>query len=165
MTDSSPETQRQLRDSFSMFATGITIITATSVQGELFGVTVNSFSSLSLSPPLIQWGLQKNSDTLEDFNAAQNYIVHVLAEGAMELSNRYAKKGDHLLRASDYQLDQHGEVKLNQTIASYHCSAYATYDGGDHIIMLGEVSRWDSQPQASPLLFFGGKYHNLGVSL
>lgn len=151
-----------LRNAFGLFTTGVTIITANPEGYQPFGVTANSFSSLSLDPPLLLWSLQKDSDTWDAFLAARQFAVNILAADQEHMSSRYAQKGDHALAADEYRVGDSGCVVLNKCIASFECAIGDRYEGGDHIIMIGkvlEVNCLDSD--APPLVFQRGRYCGL----
>lgn len=151
----------QLRNAFGQFATGITVITANPDGFEPFGMTVNSFSSLSLDPPLLLWSLQNDSDCCEAFAAASHFAVNILNDEQQALSGRYAKKGEHALEQGDYKVGESGCAVLNESLAYFECRSAERYEGGDHTILVGEVECFEVSDEQSPLLFFAGKYHTL----
>ena len=120
----------QLRNALGRFATGVCVITASPEGHAPFGMTVNSFSSLSLTPPLVLWSLQKNSDTMEAFRVARQYCVNILSQEQKALSGRYAKKGDHALRAEEFTIGESGLPVLRHSLASFECDMDARHDGG-----------------------------------
>ncbi len=152
----------ELRNAFGLFATGVTIITANAEGYKPFGVTANSFSSLSLDPPLLLWSLQKNSDTWDAFEVATRFAVNILSADQQNMSNRYAKKGDHHLAPDEYTLGDSGCAILKNCLASFECEATERYEGGDHIILVGKIVELNcSDPEAAPLVFHCGQYRNL----
>ena len=152
----------ELRNAFGLFTTGVTIITANPEGYEPFGVTANSFSSLSLDPPLLLWSLQKNSDTWDAFEATTQFAVNILTTDQQDMSNRYATKGDHDLAADEYTLGDSGCPILTSCIASFECESTERYEGGDHIILIGKVLELNcNDPDAQPLLFQRGQYRSL----
>lgn len=157
MTDKTVE----LRNTFGQFPTGVTVITANPQGHEPFGMTVNSFASLSLSPPLLLWSLQNDSECWGAFQDSSHYTVNVLGEHQEDLSRLYAKKGDHTLLDEHYHIGQSGCVVLNDVIASFECSIEERVDGGDHTILIGRVLEFASQSDAKPLVFFAGKYRRI----
>lgn len=153
---------RDFRDALGNFATGICIITANPEGYEPFGMTVNSFAAVSLDPALVLWSIQKDSECFAAFEKASRYGVNILASDQQALSNQYAKKGDHALRAGDYRQGRSGCVVLNDSMVSFECHIEARIDGGDHIILLGRVEEMSNHPaKDKPLVFFGGKYREL----
>ncbi len=152
----------ELRNAFGLFTTGVTIITANPEGYEPFGVTANSFSSLSLDPPLLLWSLQKNSDTWDAFEATTRFAVNILSADQQDMSNRYAKKGDHNLAADEYILGDSGCAILKNCIASFECESTERYEGGDHIILVGKIVELNcNNPEAQPLVFQSGQYRRL----
>ncbi|BAL27102.1 flavin reductase family protein [Azoarcus sp. KH32C] len=148
---------RELRNALGHFATGVTVVTTRNAAGAPIGVTINSFASLSLDPPLILWSLAKKSHSLAAFEAAPHFAVHVLAADQRALSDRFARSSDDKfadVRASSGL----GDVPLLPHCAAvFQCSVEHCYDGGDHMIVVGRVQRFatDDRP---PLLFYRGRY-------
>lgn len=152
---------RELRNALGRFATGICVITATPEGMAPFGMTVNSFASLSLDPPLVLWNLQNDSECFEAFSKIHYFGVNVLASDQVELSNQYAKKGEHDLHPDHYRLGSHGCPILHGALTSFECEKWQTIEGGDHLILIGKVGSMESTRQADPLLFYGGRYREL----
>ena len=152
---------QQFRRALGRFATGVSVITANPPGYAPFGVTVNSFSSLSLTPPLVLWSLQKNSDTMDAFAIANGYCVNVLAEDQQELSGRFARKGNHDLAEAEFTVGESGLPVLNGVLASFECEIDARHDGGDHIILIGRVVAMRAGEPGRPLLYFDGGYRQL----
>jgi flavin reductase (DIM6/NTAB) family NADH-FMN oxidoreductase RutF len=151
----------QFRNALGRFATGVCVITANPEGHAPFGMTVNSFSSLSLTPPLVLWSLQKNSDTMEAFRAAKHYCANILSQEQKALSGRYAKKGDHALRDEDFTIGESGLPVLTHALASFECAMDARHDGGDHIILVGRVTHMSVSTGGRPLVFYEGGYREL----
>ncbi|TNF35129.1 MAG: flavin reductase [Gammaproteobacteria bacterium] len=152
---------RALRNALGQFATGVTVITAQPKGGKPFGMTVNSFSALSLDPPLVLWSLQKNSECAAWFESATHYAVNVLQHDQVAVSNAFAKKGEHELKAGDYRIGRSGVPVLKGCMASFECRMTDRHDGGDHIILVGAVEEMHCLPDRKPLVFFGGRYREL----
>ncbi|MFZ4651386.1 MAG: flavin reductase family protein [Rubrivivax sp.] len=153
-----------LRRAFGRFATGVTIITCRDAQGTRVGLTANSFSSLSLDPPLVLWSLRRQSPSLPAFEAAGHFAINVLAEGQLELSRRFASPA--VDRFADGQwADGHGGVPvLGGCAAVFECVREARHDAGDHVLFIGRVLAAREAPLA-PLLFQGGHYRMMGEVL
>ena len=153
-------TQQEFRNALGGFATGITIITALGKNGQKVGMTANSFNSVSLTPPLILWSIGKNTNCFEDFMAADAFAVHVLAEDQQDLSNLFATTG--IDRFADLECSEglSGVPILPHYSVCFQCKMAKQYDGGDHIIMTGEVVQFDDNG-LQPLVFYRGNYHNL----
>lgn len=149
---------RDLRRAFACFATGVTIVTLTNDTGVDFGMTVSSFTPLSLEPALVAWAIQKSSSVLTAVRDAPQFAINVLGDDHGELSDRFAGKGDRRLATDDYFVTKSGCPVLSDAIASFECTKYATHDVGDHLLIVGKVSGMVSKPFRSPLIFFGGQY-------
>ncbi len=153
---------REFRNALGRFATGVCIITAHPQGMDPFGMTVNSFTSLSMEPPLVLWNLQNDSECYEAFGGVDHFCVNVLASDQMELSNRYARKGDHDLHPEHFTEGSHGCPVLHGALTSFECEKWQTVEAGDHLILIGKVLGMLSRTEGEPLLFYGGKYRELG---
>lgn len=154
---------KDFRETLGRFPTGVTIVTALSPDGTPIGVTISSFNSVSLDPPLILWSLATNSPKLEAFRQASHYAINVLGSNQRELSNRFASRAED--RFADVPvLDGQGGVPLIEgCCAWFECTQEAQYPGGDHLIFIGHVQRFAQGEDASPLVFFDGAYHRLDL--
>ena len=152
---------RAFRDALGLFPTGVCIVSAVDGEDSAIGMTVNSFSALSLEPPLVLWCIQKDSDRFEAFSNADGFGVSILAEDQQPLSNRYAQKQDYALSPGSYRIGGSGQPVLEQCLGSFECRLWQEVDGGDHVIMIGEVVAMESRDKEQPLLFFGGDYRQL----
>jgi 3-hydroxy-9,10-secoandrosta-1,3,5(10)-triene-9,17-dione monooxygenase reductase component len=148
---------REFRSALGAFATGVTIVTAVGADGSRVGVTANSFNSVSLDPPMILWSLAKTSRSLAVFEQAAYWAVHILAAHQDNLSNHFAKSGVDKFADMDIELGV-GDLPLLKEYASrLQCKTAFIYEGGDHVIFVGEVLKFDRRDVA-PLVFHGGKY-------
>lgn len=152
---------RELRNALGCFATGVTIVTAMGPDGEPVGLTANSFSSVSLTPPLVQFSLDRSAQSLDAFRSAGCFAVNVLRENQTELSNRFATRNANKFDSVPYTTWESGAPILEGALAHFDCGTYATYDGGDHLIFIGEVRRMAADHDGHPLLYFRGGYHVL----
>ena len=152
---------RELRNVFGSFATGVCVITTGAENVRSFGMTVNSFSSLSLDPPLVLWSIGKDSDCFEKFSRVPGYTVNVLREDQKDLAERYAQKDDHDLRDGDRYTGESGLPVLKCPLARLECRIARRVDGGDHEILIGEVEHAWQDVDGRPLLFFAGGYASL----
>ena len=146
-----------LRRCLGMFATGVTVVTCLDARGRPCGITVNSFSSVSLKPPLVLWNIAKVSNSLEAFLNADVFVINVLAEHQHELATHFARSDHTLFDNVDYGDSADGVPVLPETLALLECRRHRVYDAGDHFIIIGEVERHRSD-DGDPLLFFGGSY-------
>lgn len=151
---------RELRNALGRFATGVCLITTVSDEGEALALTANSFSSVSLDPPLVLWSLQNNSDVFHIYSKAQRYAINVLADGQQDLSSRYARKGDHALESGHFRSGASGAPLIEGALLSLECSLEAAHPGGDHIILVGRVDGMHVA-EGNPLVFYGGAYRAL----
>ena len=148
---------RELRNCFGKFATGITVITTIAPDGTHIGLTVNSFSSLSIDPPMILWSLDKKSKNLDVMETVTHFAVNVLASDQMDISNNFARTSDDKFVGIDVKIGQCGMPLIAGTVAHLECKKVLSYEGGDHIIFIGEVECFDTCPKA-PLLYTNGQY-------
>ncbi|ANO52919.1 flavin reductase family protein [Woeseia oceani] len=152
-----------LRRSLGRFATGVTVITCNDALGRPCGITANSFSSVSLDPPLVLWNIAKVSNSLEAYLNADRYAINVLAEDQRDLAVHFAKSDHTLFERIEYDQNRHGIPVLPATIACFDCRTQQIHDCGDHFIIVGKVEAYRTNDQA-PLLFFGGRYAALAES-
>ena len=145
-----------LRDALGSFATGVTIVT-TSHDGRNIGLTANSFNSVSLDPPLVLWSLAKKSSNIEAFMSVDAFAVHILGADQESLSNRFATPGIDKFEGMKFKKSEGGVPLLQDCAARFECRTAYRYDGGDHIIFVGEVLDLE-QSEKEPLLFHRGKY-------
>ena len=142
---------KAFRNALGAFATGVTVVTTTNGAGKPIGMTANSFSSLSLTPPLILWNVGDHSDAYQSFVDAEKFCVHVLHSGQQELSNHFATKSDDKFRDIEWKIGEHGSPLLADYAARYECIKEANYPGGDHIILVGRVLKYDDRLEKEPL--------------
>ncbi len=153
--------QRDFRNSLGSFATGVTIVTGRNGDGEPVGATVSSFNSVSLDPPLVLFSLDYKSETLEPLKSSGRCLINVLSEDQEELSNNFAKSGSISWEGVDFETWDSGCPVLPGSLANFECSVFATHPGGDHLIFVGQVERYQTTEGKRPLLFFGGRYGRL----
>lgn len=151
---------RTLRNAFGRFATGVTIITTLGPDGKPVGMTANSFSSLSLSPPLVLWNIDKGSTNRDAFETAPGFVIHVLADHQEHMSRHFAAPVEDRFAKVDYRCNDRGLPVLSDCCACFECRTVTIHDGGDHLILIGEVEAFE-QSDRSPLLFWGGRYHHV----
>lgn len=160
---STVDAARELRRALGCFATGVTIVTAPSADGHPIGVTVSSFNSVSLDPPLVLFSIARDARSLPVLRAAEAFAVNVLGHDHAELSNRFARPIDAADGSKwdgvEYAEGFGGAPVIPGAVACFECTPYARYDGGDHEIFVGRVTRHRSDPELAPLLFFRGGYH------
>jgi flavin reductase (DIM6/NTAB) family NADH-FMN oxidoreductase RutF len=155
------EDTRKFRNALGTFATGVAVITAQAESCAPIGITVNSFSSVSLDPPLVLWSLDKKSDTMPVFGAVETFTVNILREGHRDISSRLSKQGDHSLEGLATRVGANGLPALEEALAHFECEVYARHDAGDHIILLGQVTHYEYSEDGQPLLYHRGGYQGL----
>jgi 4-hydroxyphenylacetate 3-hydroxylase, reductase component len=153
-----------LRAALGRFATGVTIITCLDAQGQRVGLTANSFTSLSLAPPLVLWSLRRASPSWPAFEAARHFAVNVLAEAQVDLSRRFASSKPGKFEEGVWGAGLGGAPVLSGCAAVFECVSHAAHDGGDHRLFIGQVLRCTDLAVA-PLVFQGGHYRVLGEVL
>ena len=154
---------RAFRNALGCFATGITVVTTLCPDGHLVGVTVNSFSSVSLDPPLVLFSLGRASQAYDFFVNGKAFAVNVLASDQEDLSARFSRR-DLQERWEGVGVERWdtGVPILTGCLANIECDKETVYDGGDHAIVVGRVRRLRSTAEGDPLLYFRGAYGQLG---
>lgn len=150
-----PDTVRMLRDALGRFATGVTVVTCTTPEGPL-GITANSFSSLSLDPPLVLWSPGKASRRFAPFVAANHYAIHVLSEVQGLVGTGFVRDGA-AFSDLDWTMNSEGVPVIMGCLARFECARADVHDGGDHAIVVGRVLRV-AMGEGAPLVFGGGRY-------
>jgi len=148
---------KALRNALGAFATGVTIVTTRSAEGANIGLTANSFSSVSLDPPMVLWSLAKTSSSIEAFRHAGHFAVHVLAADQDDLSGRFASKGIDKFAGLELERGPADIPLLAGCTARFECRTSFQYEGGDHVIFVGEVVNLTHSARP-PLIFHGGRY-------
>ena len=151
---------RSFRRALGHFPTGVCVVTS-QVDGARVGMTVSSFNSLSLEPPLILFSLDARTPSLPLWRKAEGYAVNVLAENQKDLSNRFAKSGSSKWEATTYAEGLFGAPLLPGVAAALECAAWATHAGGDHVLFIAEVKRFRMSEDRRPLVFSKGRYAKL----
>ncbi len=151
---------RRFRNALGMFATGITVVTTRSPAGEAIGLTVNSFNSVSLDPPLIVWSLSNDLPSRGVFEGCEYYAINVLAEDQAELSQRFASRLDDKFAGLDFETGVGGIPLLKGCCARFECRNTVRHEGGDHLVFISEVLSFDREDR-QPLLYFAGGYRRL----
>ena len=145
-----------LRQALGKFATGVTVVTCHGAKGPC-GITANSFSSVSLEPPLVLWNIAKVSHSLRAYLDAEYFAINVLAAGQQELSSHFAQSDHTVFNGIDYDTSDRGVPLLPDSVARFECRTHQVHDCGDHYIIVGEVDSYRSN-EREPLLFYNGRY-------
>jgi flavin reductase (DIM6/NTAB) family NADH-FMN oxidoreductase RutF len=146
---------RVFRDALGRFATGVTVVTIQGPDGPM-GFTANSFSSLSLDPALVLWSPAKASQRYPFFSVARHYAIHVLGQDHADLPARFSKGGPGF-EGLDWHQNAEGVPVLTGALARFDCVQHATHDGGDHLIIVGQVLRLALE-EGEPLVFAKGRF-------
>ena len=152
---------RAFRDTLGMFPTGVTVITARGPGGEPVGLTVSSFNSVSLTPPLVVWNLSAHLPSVPIFESAAVYAINVLADDQQDISQRFASRGEDKFAGIAFTEGEGGVPLLPGCCASFQCRQFARHPGGDHVVFIGEVLAFERDAAKRPLLFQGGAYRRL----
>jgi flavin reductase (DIM6/NTAB) family NADH-FMN oxidoreductase RutF len=150
-----PETKRDFRKALGQFGTGVTIVT-TANAGKPIGITVNSFTSVSLDPALVLWAPAKASLRFPTFEAAPHYAIHVLEQSQTDLAYQFSREADNFSNC-DWQWNENGVPVINKAVARFECERLSSHDGGDHAIVLGRVLRAINFG-GDPLMFVSGEF-------
>lgn len=151
----------EFRNALGNFTTGICVVTANFDNYTPFGMTINSFASVSLDPALVLWSLQDDSNCLKIFQQAPKFVINVLASDQQELSSQYSTKGCHQMDVQHCRIGKSGEPIVRGAVASFECTTWARYPGGDHLILVGQVTAVETNENKKPLLFNLGQYREL----
>ena len=148
---------KEFRKTLGTFTTGVTIITTCTEDGTPVGLTANSFNSVSLDPPMVLWSLAKTSRNLETFTATEHWAVHILAVDQQPLSDRFAKSSEDKFVGVEVERGIGNVPLLSGCSSRLQCKTLFQYEGGDHIIFVGEVLDFDRN-EVPPLVFHAGGY-------
>lgn len=154
-----------LRAALGRYTTGVTIITCRSADGRAVGLTANSFSALSLEPPLVLWSLRRASSVLAHFAASPVFAVNVLAEGQVELSRRFASREADKFAEGTWRDGLGGAPLLDGSAATFECRLVSQQTAGDHVLFIGEVLHHRHAADEPALAFHAGHYHAVGERL
>ena len=153
----------EFRKAMGCYATGVTVITAISAQGRPVGMTVNSFNSVSLDPPLVLFSLDRKATHYADFMEASHFAVNVLGEQQQALSRTFSTQGIDRWDGVRFERWETGSPILPGTLAAFDCATEARHDGGDHVIFIGRVLKLGFADDGTPLLYYRGKYDKLAA--
>jgi len=152
---------RTLRDALGCFATGVTVVTCVDAGGRPIGLTANSFTSVSLDPPLLLVCVAKASSSVAPLLEADHFAVNVLQTGQRPASITFATRGEDRFGATAWTSGELGAPILTDSLSIFECRRWAVNDGGDHWILVGEVRKATFESDLDPLLYFRGAYRRL----
>jgi len=152
---------RTLRDALGCFATGVTVVTCVDEAGGPVGLTANSFTSVSLDPPLLLVCIARAAGSAVPLTAAPNFAVNVLSTLQQPDSITFSTRVEDRFNRTRWALGEHGVPLLEGSLSVFECARHAVHEGGDHLILVGEVRRATFDPALDPLLYFRGSYRRL----
>lgn len=148
---------RDLRDAFSTFATGVAVVTAVRPDGEPVGITVNSFTSVSLEPALLLWCLAAASPSAGAFSVAAPFAVHVLSHEQMDLALHFAQRAREKFHIDPHWRSNPHPPRLSEALCRFDCRVHARHLAGDHVVIVGQVLDF-TRHEAAPLVFARGRF-------
>lgn len=160
-TDFPPLDSRTFRQVLGQFATGVAVVTASAADGTRIGMTMSSFNSVSLDPPLVLFSVDRRALSLPAMREARGFGINILGEEQRELSDRFARALEDKWSAVDHHLGAHDVPLLKGALAHLECVPHAIHEGGDHEIFIARVLRVSAPGTKTPLIFFRGRYHAL----
>lgn len=152
---------RTLRDALGCFATGVTVVTCLNDEGEPAGITVNSFTSVSLDPPLLLVCLHKQAASATTLVEASHFAINVLQTGQQPASITFSTRVEDRFGSTPWSCGEAGAPILKDSLGVFECERFAVYDGGDHHILVGQVVKASFDTGLDPLLYFRGRYRRL----
>lgn len=153
--------QRTLRDALGSFATGVTVITCVDSKGRPAGLTANSFTSVSLDPPLLLVCIRKQAASATALIEAAHFAVNVLQNEQQPASIRFSTRDEDRFGATPWSCGEAGAPILKDSLGVFECERFAVHEGGDHHILVGQVVKASFDESLDPLLFFRGRYRRL----
>ena len=153
--------ERTLRDALGSFATGVTVVTCIDEQERPFGLTVNSFTAVSLDPPLLLVCIAKRARCASALADAPFFAVNVLQTGQQPASIRFSTRDEDRFGTTPWSIGETGAPLLMDSLAVFECERHSVHDGGDHDILTGRLVRASFDPNMDPLLYFRGRYRRL----
>jgi flavin reductase (DIM6/NTAB) family NADH-FMN oxidoreductase RutF len=148
---------RPLKDAFGRFSTGVAVAGCANARGGFTAITINSFTSVSLDPPLVLWCIERKASSFEDFAASRAYSISILTDAQQAVSERFARHEPEPLSPDEYEVWATGAPILRERLAGFDCEVLDRHRSGDHVILVARVIRFDSRPGA-PLLYFASRY-------
>ncbi len=154
------EDRRELRNAFGCFATGITVVTTRNADGAPVGITANSYSSLSLDPPLVLFCVDSSINSFEAFRTCEAFSINILRDDQRALSENFARSGDDKWKSLEELSGDNGCPVFDGSLAVLECDKHAMHEGGDHLIVIGRVTRMEYD-EGKPLVYYRGTYVSL----
>ena len=156
-----PFTSQELRKGFSSFATVVTVITCLDEEGKHHGITISSFNTVSLEPPLILWSLKKHSRLMPWVEVGKKHLIHVLERSQENLAMHFATVKLDQFVGVEHKLAVSGLTQIDHCVAYYECETTTVHIGGDHNIIVAKVINLKNDPEKEPLIFARSKFVGL----
>ena len=150
--------ERDFRNALGVFGTGITVITTCDRAGNNYGVTVSSFNSVSLNPPMVLWSQGRKAPSHKAFKENPRFVVNVLSAGQSDISDQFARFSIYKFKDLQCAFTKDGIAILPGTSGHFECETEKQIEGGDHVIFLAKVLNYQHHNDSSPLFFWQGKY-------
>jgi len=149
---------KDFRRALGKFPTGVTVITTRDAEGNPVGMTASSFNTLSIDPALVLWSIDKGAYSLDAFTKGKSFAINVLRNDQVDLSNNFARRGEDKFADVETQDCANGAPLLPGAAAWFACNTWEVYEGGDHFIIVGEVTEYGYADTVSSLVFHNGRY-------
>lgn len=149
---------KNFRRALGKFATGVTVVTTVDGNMQRIGVTASSFNSVSINPPLILWSVDKSAYSAETFRTAEHFVINVLANDQVDISNRFARRGEDKFVGIECSEGIGKSPRIAGAVACFECRTWNVYEGGDHHIIVGEVVDFHYDENRNSLVFHNGRY-------
>lgn len=153
-----PFDAQELKQAFGHFATGVSIITGLQASGEPYGLTVSSFQALSLDPALILYSVRRGAASLDFLTVRKTFGVSVLCQGQEWIARQFAERRPDRYSNVTWTPGHFGSPLIDNAIASFECDVWSTYEGGDHVIVVGRVCNLAAGMDGPPLVYFRGRF-------
>lgn len=149
----------QLRQSFGQFTTGVCLVATMTAEGKREGMTINSFASVSLSPPLLLWSVRDAARSAEAFIASRAFTLSILSANQTEIATHFARPAEDKFVAfeDEFEPGLQGCPRLKHAMATFECRTWSRHSEGDHTILVGRVDAFTQQPEVPPLVFSAGR--------
>jgi len=158
-----PFTPQELRKGFSSFATGVTVITCIDAEKSSHGITISSFNTVSLEPPLILWSLKKHSRLMPYFEVGHRQLIHVLERSQESMAMHFATVKENQFVNIPHKILASGLTQINDCVAYYECETLSVHTGGDHNIIVAKVLQLKNHSEKHPLIFAHSKFVGLDL--
>lgn len=152
-----PQAKPELRHAFGRFATGIAIITTLDEDGKPYGLTINSFASVSMAPPIISWNVIRGSTAHQTITQAGRFVVNILATSQRDVAQQMTGPIEHRFAGVPYHDSSSGLPIISNTLATFECETHSMISAGDHDIVLGTVKQFEHR-EGHPLVYWRGNY-------